>query len=87
MKREKKLDFGIEGSVIASGLEFAYKEKLIVRTGYSHGINRPTDSFVSLGAGCRARYVDLDVAFLLGLSEEENPIRQKLRISLGLNLD
>lgn len=83
----EKLDFGLEGSVMALGLEFAYKEKLIARTGYSHGINRLTDSFVSLGAGFRSRYVGLDIAFLLGLAEEENPIRNKLRISLSLDLD
>ncbi|WP_282088243.1 hypothetical protein [Aquimarina algiphila] len=69
------------------GLEFAYKEKLIARSGYSHGINRLTDSFVSIGVGFKGKYVDLDVASLLGLSEEENPIREKLRVSLSLNLE
>ncbi len=83
----EKLDFGLEGSVAALGLEFTFKEKLIARTGYSHGINRLTDSFVSLGAGFRGRYADVDIAFLLGLSEEENLIREKLRISLSLNLE
>lgn len=83
----EKLDFGLEGSVAALGLEFTYKEKLIARTGYSHGINRLTDSFVSIGAGFRGSYVDVDIAFLLGLSEEENLVREKLRISLSLNLD
>ncbi|WP_159025475.1 PorV/PorQ family protein [Aquimarina sp. Aq78] len=83
----EKLDFGLEGSVIALGLEFAYKEKLIARSGYSHGINRLTDSFISIGTGFHGKYVDLDIAGLLGLSEEENPIREKLRLSLSLNLE
>ncbi|TSE08751.1 PorV/PorQ family protein [Aquimarina algiphila] len=83
----ENLGFGLEGSVIALGLEFAYKEKLIARSGYSHGINRLTDSFVSIGTGFKGKYVDLDVASLLGLSEEENPIREKLRVSLSLNLE
>ncbi len=83
----EKLDFGIEGSVIALGLEYTYEEKLIARSGYSHGINRLTDSFITIGTGLKVKYVDLDVACLLGLSEEENPIREKLRVSLGLNLE
>jgi hypothetical protein len=83
----EQLDFGLKGSVIALGLEFAYKEKLIARTGYSHGINRLTDSFVSIGTGFQGKYVDLDIASLLGLSKEENPIREKLRVSLSLNLE
>ncbi|WP_282081345.1 PorV/PorQ family protein [Aquimarina algiphila] len=82
----EKLDFGLEGSVIALGLEFSHKEKLIARTGYSHGINRLTDSFVSIGTGLQGKYVDVDISYLLGLSEEENPIRQKLRVSLSLDL-
>lgn len=82
----EKLDFGLEGSVAALGLEFTYREKLITRTGYSHGINRLTDSFASIGVGFKGKYVDMDVAFLLGLSEEENLIREKVRISLSFNL-
>lgn len=81
------LDFGLEGSVMALGFEFSYQEKLMLRTGYSKGINRLTDSFASLGAGMKGTYVDVDVAYLLGISEEENPIRQKLRLSLSLNLE
>ncbi len=80
------LIYGVTGSVRALGLEFEYREKLIARTGYSHGINRVTDSFGSLGAGIRTRYAVVDIAFLVGLSEDENPIREKLRISLSLNL-
>lgn len=83
----EKLDFGLEGAVAALGLEFTYKEKLIARTGYSHGVNRLTDTFVPIGAGVRGSYVDVDIAFLLGLSEEENLIREKIRISLSLNLE
>ncbi|WP_234859101.1 PorV/PorQ family protein [Aquimarina aquimarini] len=82
----EKSNFGLKGSVIALGLEFTYKEKLITRTGYSYGINRLTDSFVSIGAGFQEKYLDVDIACLLGLSEEENPIREKLRLSLSLNL-
>ena len=81
------LNFGVTGSVMVLGLEFEYREKLIARGGYSQGINRTTDSFGSLGAGFRSRYADVDIAFLLGLSEEENPIREKLRISVSLNLE
>ncbi len=83
----EKLDFGLEGSVASLGLEFVFREKLVARTGCSYGIDRPTDSFVPLGAGFRGRYVDVDVAFLLGLAEEENPVRRKLRISLSLDLE
>jgi len=83
----EKLDFGLTGTVAALGLEYIYREKIIARTGYSHGINRPTDSFVSLGGGFQGRYVGLDVSFLLGLTEDENPIRNDLRISLSLDLE
>mgnify|MGYP000200441008 FL=1 len=83
----EELNFGIKGSVMALGLEFTYLEKATLRTGYSQGINRPTDTFASLGMGLQSRYVDLDIAFLFGLSYQENPIRNKLRLSLGLDLD
>lgn len=81
------LDFGLTGSVMALGLEFVFMEKMLLRAGYSNGINRATDSFGSIGCGFKGRFVDLDIAILLGVSEEENQIRQKLRLSLGLNLD
>ncbi|QCW99703.1 PorV/PorQ family protein [Aggregatimonas sangjinii] len=83
----EQLGFGLEGSVMAMGLEFIFKEKLSARTGYSHGINRPTDSFGALGGGFQSRYVDVDVALLIGLSQIENPIRNKLRLSLSLDLE
>lgn len=82
----QELNFGLEGSVAALGLEYTYKEKLIARTGYSLGINRLTDSFASIGAGLVGRYVNVDISFLLGLSELENLIREKFRISLSLDL-
>ncbi|AXT61582.1 hypothetical protein D1816_14895 [Aquimarina sp. AD10] len=83
----ENLEFGLTGSVIALGLEFVYKEKIMTRTGYSHGINRLTDSFATIGLGFQGKYVVVDVAYLLGLSEEENPVRKKLRVSLSLNLE
>ncbi len=83
----EKLDFGLEGSVIALGLAFEIREKLTTRSGYSHGINRPTDSFVSIGTGFKGKYVDIDVSCLLGLSEKENPLRERSRLSLVLNLE
>ena len=85
-RARQRLAFGLEGSVAAIGFEFTYREKMIARAGYSLGINRLTDTFVSLGAGFRGRYADVDLAFLMGLSELENPIREKLRISLSLDL-
>ena len=81
------LDFGLEGSVMAIGFEYIFKEKVLLRAGYSHGINRATDSFGALGAGFRSNYADLDIAFLLGLAQEENPFRNNLRISVSLNLE
>ncbi|MEM9143827.1 MAG: PorV/PorQ family protein [Bacteroidota bacterium] len=83
----ERLNYVLEGSVAALGLEYSYREKLITRIGYSHGINRPTDTLASLGLGFDAKYAVVDVAFLFGLSEEENPIRQKVRVSLNLNID
>ena len=85
-RARQRLNYGLEGAVAAIGLEFTYREKILARTGYSHGIDRLTDTFVSLGAGFRGRYADIDLAFLVGLSERENPIRQKLRLSLSLDL-
>lgn len=81
------LIYGIEGSVWALGLEYTYREKLVFRTGFSKGINRVTDTFGSLGAGFKGRYAEIDISFLLGLSEDENLIREKIRVSLGLDLD
>ncbi|MFS4469076.1 PorV/PorQ family protein [Maribacter sp. 2210JD10-5] len=81
------LEFVLEGSAMGAGLEFTFREKLVLRTGYSIGINRATDTFATLGTGFKGRFVDLDVAILLGVSDAENLIRQKLRLSLGLNLD
>lgn len=82
----QKLDFGLEGSVLAFGFEFTYREKLILRTGYSQGIDRQTDTFGALGVGFRSNYAYIDVAVLIGVSTEENLARENLRISLSLNL-
>ncbi len=86
-ERGEPLQFGVEGSVMALGMEFGFKEKLLLRTGYSLGINRTTDTFASLGMGFKGRFANLDLSILLGLSDVENSVRQKLRLSLGLNLD
>ena len=83
----EKLAFGLEGDVAALGFEYTYREKIMARTGYSQGINRRTDSFGSIGAGIRSRYADVDIALLLGVSQEENLIREKVRVSLSLNLE
>lgn len=80
------LIFGLEGSVAALGLEYSFREKLVARTGYSQGINRLTDSFFSLGLGLTGRQVTFDIAGLLGLAEQENPIRQNIRVSLTLDI-
>lgn len=85
-RTRQRLAYGLEGEVAAIGFEFIYREKILARTGYSHGIDRLTDTFVSLGAGFRGRYADVDLAFLVGLSERENPLRQNLRLSLSLDL-
>ncbi len=81
------LDFGIEGSVIALGLELQFREKIITRAGYSLGINRPTDSFVSVGIGLQTKKVDFNFAYLFMLSEEENLLRENVRLSLSFNLE
>jgi len=83
----EKLDFGLQGSVMAMGFAFEIQEKLITRSGYSQGINKSTDSFISIGAGFKGKYVDVDFSCLLGVSIEENPIRERSRLSLVLNLD
>ncbi len=80
------LDFGLEGSVAALGAEFTYLEKLMLRAGYSNGINRGTDTFASIGAGLESKFVDIDVACLLGLSNQENIVRQNVRLSLVIDL-
>lgn len=82
----EKLDYILEGSVAAAGLEFTYNEKLVARAGYSYGINRSTDSFSSVGGGLKTKYLDIDIALLLGVSREENPTRENLRLSLTANL-
>ncbi len=80
------LNYGLQGSVAALGLEYTLKEKIALRMGHSRGINRETDSFTSLGAGFRGRFVAVDMALLLGLSEVENQVRDNFRISLSLDL-
>lgn len=86
LENGQKLSFGLEGSILALGFEFTYREKLILRTGYSQGINRQTDTFGALGVGFRSKYTYIDAAVLLGISEKENLARENLRISLSLNL-
>jgi hypothetical protein len=83
----EQLQYRLEGSVIGTGLEFGYKEKLLIRTGYSIGLNRQTDTFVSTGLGFKSKFANLDVSILLGVSEEENAARRALRLSLELNLE
>lgn len=81
------LNYGLEGSVVAIGFEFVYREKITLRTGYSKGIERATDTFATLGAGFKGRYANVDLAFIIGLADEENQVRDKLRLSIGIDLD
>jgi hypothetical protein len=82
----ERLNYGLEGAVAAIGFELVHRDKIRFRTGYSRGIERLTDTFFTLGAGFRGDYADIDLAYLMGLSEDENPVREKLRLSLSLNL-
>ena len=80
------LTYGLQGSVAALGFEYVSMEKIILRTGYSQGIHRPTDTFGSIGVGFRTDYASLDLAILLGQLEKENLARKKLRVSISLDL-
>jgi len=80
------LKYGLQGSVAALGFEYVTMEKIILRTGYSQGIHRPTDTFGSIGLGFRTDYASLDLAILLGQLQKENLARKKLRVSISLDL-
>ncbi len=84
---ETKPDPGAPGSLVALGITYGYQEKIIVRTGYSYGLNLRGDSFTSLGLGLRGKHITIDGAILIGVSEKENPKRKNLRISLTLDLE
>ena len=77
----------LEGSIGSLGLELSLQEKIFARTGYSLGIDRASNTFFSLGAGVKSKYIDVDMAFIFGSDENVSLIRQKLRISLGLDIE
>ncbi len=74
------------GSILAIGFEGILASKLVGRAGYSQGLNRRKDTFLSLGVGVRSKYADFDMAYILGDSIAENPLRTKLRVSISIDL-
>ncbi len=75
-----------KGAILALGSEYAIKEQLFLRTGYSYGIQRATDRFLALGAGLGSKDYIFDIAFILANQSEENPIRSKFRFSISIEL-
>ena len=76
----------LEGSIASLGLELSTQEKIFLRTGYSQGIDRTSDTFFSVGAGFKSKYADVDIAYIFG-SDDVSLIRKKIRFSLILDVE
>ena len=72
---------------IGTGLEYWYNQLFALRTGYYYeNPNFGNRQFLTFGAGLRYNVVAVDVSYLYGLSEENDPLSNTLRFSVGFDL-
>ena len=72
---------------IGTGLEYWYNQLFALRTGYYYeDPNFGNRQFLTFGAGLRYNVVAVDVSYLYGLSEENDPLSNTLRFSVGFDL-
>ena len=70
---------------LSVGMEYIYSQLFAVRAGYFH--EHPTKGnrrFLSLGAGVRYKVLELDLSYLLALTQQ-SPLANTLRFSLKFN--
>jgi len=71
---------------LSFGTEFLYSELFAIRAGYFH--EHPTKGnrrFVSLGAGVKYKVLELDLSYLLALTQQ-SPLANTIRFSIKLNM-
>ncbi len=73
--------------MISFGVEYWYNDLFAVRAGYFHeNQNKGNRHYFSAGIGLRYQIFGVDFAYLLP-QEQNNPLGETLRVSLGFNLN
>ncbi len=70
---------------LSIGMEYLYSQLFAIRAGYFH--EHPTKGnrrFLSLGAGVKYKVLELDLSYLLALTQQ-SPLANTLRFSLKFN--
>ncbi|PXV60276.1 hypothetical protein CLV62_12952 [Dysgonomonas alginatilytica] len=71
----------------SAGVEYAYNNQFMVRSGYFHESERQGNrKYFTFGAGFKMNVFQLDAAYLIS-SAESNPLDQTIRFSLGFDMD
>ncbi|WP_050711217.1 type IX secretion system outer membrane channel protein PorV [Dysgonomonas sp. HGC4] len=71
----------------SAGVEYAYNNQFMVRSGYFHESERQGNrKYFTFGAGFKMSAFQLDAAYLIS-SAESNPLDQTIRFSLGFDMD
>ncbi len=70
----------------ALGVEYAYQEAFMLRSGYFHeSLEKGARQFFTLGAGFVYKEVQIDLSYLFSTSPIRNPLENALRLALTFN--
>ena len=80
-------DLQSDNLFLGVGAEYWYAKTVAVRAGYHHGDeNGGRPSYMSFGAGLRYFNILADISYVAGVTDN-NPIRNSLQFSIGLDFD
>jgi hypothetical protein len=73
---------------ISAGVEWTYYKYFSVRAGYFHEpIKKGGRQYMTFGGGFKYNVMQLDIAYLVPTSGNNNPLKNTLRLSLTFNFD
>ncbi|MEL0274633.1 MAG: type IX secretion system outer membrane channel protein PorV [Flavobacteriaceae bacterium] len=71
----------------ATGIEYVFQDSFALRTGYfNESLEKGSRRFLTLGAGFRLDFANIDISYLFSTSKIRNPLENTLRFSLTFNL-
>lgn len=71
----------------ATGIEYVFQDSFALRTGYfNESLEKGSRRFLTLGAGFRLDFANVDISYLFSTSKIRNPLENTLRFSLTFNL-
>ena len=71
----------------ATGIEYVFQDSFALRMGYfNESLEKGSRRFLTLGAGFRLDFANIDISYLFSTSKIRNPLENTLRFSLTFNL-